>query len=318
MSDFKELYKSRFMESKGLQAERRIKLLEEQRKKREENFLGHRNITSVKFKKWKKKCKTKDYRNVTMLSEWMMEMPDDLENFFLVACPKGIRCTLSNEKYRNCTLYYKNGAEFLNVKANVPKGTVLDCIYSEPTLYVLDVMKYDNREFIECDTAFRSYWIKNKFIEDDLKIYESSEKCSKLQLIEMIDFADSNMIQKCFQTFPLFEDNKELDGFLFYHKEASYTFGQTPLVLWLFGFMIEEVLPMFRVHQHYNEQKPENYISYLDYICDFNIQLKIKRRRYRNRIEKENMDVEDIENNEEQEPDEMQKMINLEKYGDFE
>ncbi|KAL7047251.1 hypothetical protein ACKWTF_002845 [Chironomus riparius] len=314
MSEFKDLYKASFLESNERQAQRRTRLLEEQRKKREDNFSGHREIKSPKNRKWKHQCDY-DYKYNLMLSEWMMEIPDDLENFLLVACPKGIRCTLSNEKTKGSLskLYYKNGTEFLSIKTNLPKGTVLDCIYSKTTIFVLDVMKYEEREFIECDTAFRSYWIRNKFIEDDLRIYESNNKCLKFQLLEMLDFADSHVIQNCFQTFPLFENDIVIDGFLFYHKEASYTFGESPLVLWLFPFMIEDVLPMFRVHLQYNEQKPDNYTTYLDYIYEFNSKLKTKRKS-NNHAEKENMDVQDIE----QETDEMQKMIDLERFGDFE
>ena len=103
MSEFKDLYKAGFLESTERQAQRRTRLLEEQRKKREDNFSGHREIKSPKNKKWQHHCDY-DYKNILMLSEWMMEIPDDLENFLLVACPKGIRCTLSNEKDVNCYL----------------------------------------------------------------------------------------------------------------------------------------------------------------------------------------------------------------------
>jgi len=315
MSDFKDLYKAGVLESKDRQAQRRERLLEEQRRKREDNFSGHREIKSPNNRKWKRQCDY-DYKNNLMLSEWMMEIPDDLENFLLVPCPKGIRCTLSNDKSKNSfsKLYYKNGTEFLSIKTNLPKGTVLDCIYSKTTLFILDVMQYEGRKFIECDTSFRSYWIKNKLIEDDLKIYENNGKSLKLQLLNMLDFSDSHIIQNCFQTFPLFDDGIDIDGFLFYHKDAYYTFGESPLVLWLFPFMIEDVLPMFRVHSSYNEQKPDTYTTYLDYIYEFNLKLKSKRRRSKNHLEKDNMDVQDIE----EEQDEMQKMIDLERFGEFE
>lgn len=314
MSEFKDLYKASFLELKERQTQRRTKLLDEQRKKREDNFSGHRDIKSPKSNNRQWKRPTNEYKRNLMLSEWMMEMPDDLENFLLVPCPKGIRCTLSNEKSRNAKLYYKNGSEFLTIKTNIPKGTVLDCVYTKTTLFILDVIKYEEREFIECDTSFRTYWITNKFIEDDLLIYESKDYSLKLQHLQMHDFANSHIIQNCFQTFPLFEDGIELDGFLFYHKDAYYTFGESPLVLWLFPFMIEDVLPMFRVHSHYNEQKPDSYTTYLDYIYEFNLKLKSRRRKSQNYTKKENMDIQDIE----QEPDEMQKMIDLEKFGDFE
>lgn len=309
MSEFKDLYKSNILQLKDQQAKRRAKLLDEQRQKRENNFAAQRNTEKPKFKR--RQHHEVDYRNNLMLSEWMMEAPDDLEDFQLVPCPKGIRCTLSNAKSRNnlCKLYYKSGGEFLSIRSNIPRCTVLDCIYTKSTIFVLDVISYDGRDFFDCDTSFRSYWIKNKFLEDDLKIFPSNENENvKLLLMESFDFNNSEAIFNCFQTYPHFDDGIELDGFLFYHKEASYTVGESPLVLWLFPFMVEDVLPMFKVNEKYNSQKPDNYTNYLDYIYEFNLKLKNKRRSKDNR--KEIMDVEEV--------DEMQKMIDLEKFGDFE
>lgn len=44
-------------------------------------------------------------------------------------------------------------------------------------------------------------------------------------------------------TYPQFEGNvPTLDGLLFYHKMAHYVSGETPLVGWLFPYMVHEVL----------------------------------------------------------------------------
>jgi snurportin-1 len=34
----------------------------------------------------------------------------------------------------------------------------------------------------------------------------------------------------------------QLDGLLFYHKRAHYTFGASPLVVWLKAYMVPEIL----------------------------------------------------------------------------
>lgn len=324
MSEYRSLYKHQSSLSQQQSARRAI-LLEEQRKRRENNFSNSRDLKSTKNYK-KKPYINYDFKNNLMLSEWMMEAPEDIEDFILMPCPKGKRLTLAKEEEKVCRLYYKSGQEFkFNINSNLPKNTILDCIYcdSSKTLFILDLMKYGGRDFMNCEFSFRRFWIESKFNEDDLKIHDNKDGV-KLQLIETHDFCDTNSIYTCFQSHPIFENEKtELDGFLFYHKESDYTIGESPLVLWLFAFMIEDVLPMFRVHSHYKAQKPENYTNYLEYIEEFNEKLKNKRQRSRkSENSNESMDTQQTSiNEEESEFDsqaEMQKMIDLEKFGDIE
>jgi snurportin-1 len=133
--------------------------------------------------------------------------------------------------------------------------------------------------------------------------------------IEGHDFENPVAVQNCLQTYPMFEDGAELDGFLFYHKEALYESGTTPLVLWLFPFMIDEVLSMFRVNPEYNSLKPANYTNYVDYIQSFNEKMEKKKTRSTRRSQ--SMEIETSQElNETPEIDEMQRMIDLEKFGD--
>ena len=55
-----------------------------------------------------------------------------------------------------------------------------------------------------------------------------------------------------------------LDGILFYHREAHYTHGRTPLVTWLKPFMLPEVLGI-TVPSHMDE-KPNGYIDLRHYV----------------------------------------------------
>ena len=62
-----------------------------------------------------------------------------------------------------------------------------------------------------------------------------------------------------FQTINIFV--KQVDGLLFYHKRTHYTFGSTPLVVWLKPYMLPEILGM-TVPEKLASQKPENYTTY--------------------------------------------------------
>lgn len=306
MSNYKDLYK--FNDKKeSTQAARRAKLLEEQKNKRQLQYSSARDETDYKHKSHYKV--NANYKDCLMLSEWMMELPNDLEDFMLVPCPKGVRCTLV-VKSQSSTLHYKSGKEFKKgIKSNLPKDTILDCFYvkSSLSIYILDVLQYKGRDFVNCDFALRNYWIRSKFLEDELHIFTPEELT--LKVIDTYDFNDPDKISECYNSFPIYTDGTELDGFLYYHKEGSYTFGESPLVLWLFSFMVEEVMPTYKVNPHYNTLKPETYKSYLQFINDF------QRKKNRRRSKTNEMDFET--STEIIDEDAIQDSINLEKYGDY-
>jgi snurportin-1 len=307
MSNFKDLYK--FNDKKETtQAARRAQLLEQQREKRQLQYSSARDEETEKVQK---RFKTnQNYRNILMLSEWMDELPLDIEDFILVPCPKGIRCTLVVDS-QTSTLHYKNGKEFLTkIKSNLPKDTILDCFYvkNSKSIYILDVLQYKGRDFISCDFAFRSYWIKSKFSEDEFVLYGGD---LTLKMIDTYDFNDPMAIAHCYETHPIFTDGTELDGFLYYHKEGSYTFGESPLVLWLFAFMVEELMPPYKVNAHYNSLKPDNYSNYKQYISDFNEKYKKKERRSKGSEMEFEISTEIIEE------DPVQQSIDLETYGEY-
>lgn len=62
-----------------------------------------------------------------------------------------------------------------------------------------------------------------------------------------------------------------LDGFLFYHRNAHYIFGVTPLVTWLKPYMLPEVLgisvPLF-------VEKPDEYVDFQHHIESVNSRKK--------------------------------------------
>lgn len=344
MSEFKDLHKKNdtIVQLKELQAARRVLFLEEQKQRREDQYSFLRDlkkiVPSLKLTKKQQKDllmseKVKQqatnrfnykFKNILMLSEWMMESPEDLEDYLLIPCPKGVRMSLvlgDRQSSHTCEAYYKNGMHFFDIKTNLPYDTILDCIFSKTTktIYILDVLMYAGRDVVNCDTEFRRFWIKSKFAEENL---ESFNREIKLKIIDDFDFSNSHVVYECFQKYPVFDDGAVLDGFFFYNKKSSYTFGSTPLVLWLFAFMIEEILTMFRVHPRLNNERPQNYTNYLNYIEEFNEKVKSKKTKNNQRIKMEYettvnpKEVTKVDEDFTTDVNEVEKTIQLEMYGD--
>ena len=320
---YKNLYKN-VNQLKEHQTERRIQLLEDQRKQREDQFSFQRDLKEILNSKHRRRGRNyfdESFKHVLMLSEWMMSQPEDIEDFFLVPCPKGKRCSLSTGDGRNklAKLFYKNGVKFFEFRCNLPAYTIFDCVYNElsQSVYILDVIAFAGRDLVGCDAAFRFFWMKSKFEEDDIKT-TGDDKNLQLKLLQHYDFLDHYAMKTCFQTYPMFDDDTELDGFLFYHKEGSYTAGETPLVLWLFPFMVDELFDTYRVNSSYHSLKPENYTNYLDFIKDFDEKLKSRQKKKhfnKKKVETEH-DIMDLkESSFDDSRDEMQAMIDLEMTG---
>lgn len=213
-------------------------------------------------------------------------------------------------------MYYKNGMKCHEIKTNLPPFTILDCIYNQKShkIFVLDTIAYDKRDMMDSDAAFRFFWLKSKFVEDGLKALGNEEA---LDLVPTYDLCDHFDARKCFETFPIFPDGTELDGYLFYHKEGSYTAGETPLVLWLFPFMIDELLQNFKTHPSYLLTRPSSYTNYLDFIKEFDENMANRRKKKTGTKKSESMEHEPINESGDLEVgwDEIQGMIELEMTG---
>jgi snurportin-1 len=93
MEEFRDMYKNT-SQLKEHQVRRRMELLEEQKMHRMDQFSFRRDLTEIVSAKVKLKDKHTTapkggMRTNLMLSEWMMEKPEDIEDFYLVPCPKG-------------------------------------------------------------------------------------------------------------------------------------------------------------------------------------------------------------------------------------
>ncbi|XP_024088020.1 snurportin-1 isoform X2 [Pongo abelii] len=229
-------YKSKY--SSLEQSERRRRLLELQKSKRldyvnharrlaEDDWTGMESEEENKKDDEEMDIDTvkklpKRYANQLMLSEWLIDVPSDLgQEWIVVVCPVGKRALIVASK-GSTSAYTKSGYCVNRFSSLLPGGnrrnstakdyTILDCIYSEvnQTYYVLDVMCWRGHPFYDCQTDFRFYWMHSKLPEE-----EGLGEKTKLNPV---------------------------DGLLFYHKQTHYSPGSTPLVGWLRPYMVSDVL----------------------------------------------------------------------------
>lgn len=279
-----ELYKNS-LKTEMMQIERRHRLLEQQRLNRDKNMDKHRKIIHQLRQHQQSNHRGQSnyrraYRNVLQQSEWMYERPEDLENWFVLPCPKGIRCLLVAEGGRTEAIG-KWGNLLLTFASMLPGGapgpgahkkdtTIIDAFFDkeEGHFIAVDVLAYGNQDFMNCECEFRFYWLNSKIQEDNLG--KGTKRKFPIKSVPYASFQDPLAVDRLLGTFPAFPNNKpKLDGLLFYHKESLYNSGKTPLVLWLFPFMVPEVLNLHSVHDSYLSQKPNYYEGYQKYIADF-------------------------------------------------
>ncbi|XP_057224715.1 snurportin-1 isoform X2 [Malurus melanocephalus] len=165
----------------------------------------------------------KRYANQLMLSEWLVDVPSDLEQeWVVVVCPVGKRALVVASRGTTAA-YTKSGFCVNRFPSLLPGGnrhnsisdkvySILDCIYNEAkqTYYILDVMCWRGHPVYDCQTDFRFFWLSSKIQEE-----EGLGEKSRINPV---------------------------DGLLFYHKQTHYTPGSTPLVGWLRPYMVPEIL----------------------------------------------------------------------------
>lgn len=216
-------------------------------------------------------------------AEWFKKRPQDLDDWFIVPYPKGMRCLVI--AYGGITeVYSKKGQIIAYFKSYLPGGglnmysrnkiTILDCVQIEKntTYQVLDVLVSGRQEFLTCETSFRFFWTKSRLEEWEV----NGRFRVKFYTPNFFDMSKEGESSHCFQKFPFWEDS-ELDAFMFYHKESSYTCGTTPLVGWLYPYMIEEILS-HQVSESYEALKPEGYVDARSYMTAFDEAIKEKKK----------------------------------------
>lgn len=287
-SQFSHYYKQRSTQDREQrQSDRRIQLLSEQKRNRNLVVDAQRDLKPLKKSTASPAQKRRNelYKNKLQLSEWWMEQPHDIENWYIRPCPKGVRCLVVATDGRT-EMYSKHGRFINRFRSRLPGDhrhrqsiTMLDCVFV-PTLseyFVLDVLAYGNQDLTDCEASFRFYWIQSRVQEDNLDAV-SAQNQHTFRTIDNSECSDGIALNSLLASFPLWESNvPELDGFLFYHKESAYVSGTTPLVLWLFAFMLPEVLNVPELNENYLLEKPDDYTNYLTFIDEFNRTIKQRR-----------------------------------------
>ncbi|XP_060545479.1 snurportin-1 [Pantherophis guttatus] len=190
------------------------------------------------------------YANQLMLSEWLIDVPPDLDlEWLFVVCPIGKRALVVASR-GNTAAYTKSGFCVNRFPSLLPGGnrlnsatgkeyTILDCIYNEvqQTYYILDVMCWRGHPVYDCQTDFRFYWLHSK-MEEEMDLSEKS-RLNPYRFVGLKSYScnSASLCEVLAMTFPF-----EVDGILFYHKQAHYNPGSTPLVGWLRPYMVSDIL----------------------------------------------------------------------------
>ncbi|NXD29355.1 SPN1 protein, partial [Spelaeornis formosus] len=192
----------------------------------------------------------KRYANQLMLSEWLVDVPSDLEQeWVVVVCPVGKRALVVASQGTTAA-YTKSGFCVNRFPSLLPGGnrhnstsdkvySIVDCIYSEAkqTYYILDVMCWRGHPVYDCQTDFRFFWLSSK-IQEEEGLGEKS-RINPYPFVGLQNFpcSSDSLCELLATDFPF-----EVDGLLFYHKQTHYTPGSTPLVGWLRPYMVPEIL----------------------------------------------------------------------------
>nr|3NBY_B Chain B, Snurportin-1 [Homo sapiens]3NBY_E Chain E, Snurportin-1 [Homo sapiens] len=256
-------YKSKY--SSLEQSERRRRLLELQKSKRldyvnharrlaEDDWTGMESEEENKKDDEEMDIDTvkklpKHYANQLMLSEWLIDVPSDLgQEWIVVVCPVGKRALIVASR-GSTSAYTKSGYCVNRFSSLLPGGnrrnstakdyTILDCIYNEvnQTYYVLDVMCWRGHPFYDCQTDFRFYWMHSKLPEEEGLGEKTKLNPFKFVGLKNFPCTPESLCDVLSMDFPF-----EVDGLLFYHKQTHYSPGSTPLVGWLRPYMVSDVL----------------------------------------------------------------------------
>ncbi|XP_051484541.1 snurportin-1 [Apus apus] len=250
------------------QAERRERLLRLQREKRldyvnharrlaEDDWTGAESEGEEKEEAEEEEMEVdagkklpKRYANQLMLSEWLVDVPLDLEQeWVVVVCPVGKRALVVASKGTTAA-YTKSGFCVNRFPSLLPGGNrhnsagekvycILDCIYNEAkqTYYILDVMCWRGHPVYDCQTDFRFFWLSSKIQEEEGLGEKSRINPFKFVSLQNFPCSSDSLCEVLAMDFPF-----EVDGLLFYHKQTHYTPGSTPLVGWLRPYMVSQIL----------------------------------------------------------------------------
>ncbi|XP_071536745.1 LOW QUALITY PROTEIN: snurportin-1 [Panulirus ornatus] len=260
-----------------------------------------RTDEGMEYEQMEKACysRPKKYRNFLMLSEWLVDVPEDFATCFLaVPCPVGKRSLIVSARGKT-RAYAKSGIMVNQFPSLLPGGNrhtaskgyaLLDCIWSEinKTYYVIDLVVWLNQSIMECETLFRFEWLKSRLSEERPEVSQVSKfNPFRFERVPYYDCSPAALGRLVSDPLPF---TVPLDGILFYHKESHYTHGPTPLVGWLKAYMFPEILNV-PVPGEVLSQMPEKYIN-----LPTHIQYGEEKRQEKLKAKCEKMDVSSFRN----------------------
>uniref|UniRef100_A0A224Z910 Snurportin-1 n=1 Tax=Rhipicephalus zambeziensis TaxID=60191 RepID=A0A224Z910_9ACAR len=300
--------------SASSQEARREKFFEDQKKKRSDLFEHARRIALGSDDRGasgnndeKMDCSVsrprrnapRIYKNRLMLSEWLVDIPEDFaENWLVVPCPVAKRCLVVSSK--GCTKSYaRNGYRIAMFSSLLPGGSkfsdgkhsdfcLLDCVFSEVhrTYYILDLLCWKSHPVYDSEAEFRFYWRDEKLNEFP-QIKETPEGSRRCRFVTLPRYPCTKEAISALMNSPLpFED--EMDGLLLYHKKGHYFEGVSPLVGWLKPYMVPEILGI-PVDPCYLEKQPPKHQTGLKE------KLEANRSRTRSKVKATQLSAEDCE-----------------------
>ena len=186
-----------------------------------------------------------------MLSEWLVDVPPDLhDNWYFVVCPIAKRCLVVAARGVT-TAYSRTGHYISSFPSHIPGGcrksgpksseySILDCFYDSQssTYYILDLMCWKGHPIYDSETEFRFYWLESKLRECDFDL----SRQSRTNPYKFVSLKRHDCSPESITRIVSLPSPHPVDGFLFFHKRATYYLGRTPLALWLKPHMISEVL----------------------------------------------------------------------------
>lgn len=292
-SKYSDLYKNRSKTLECSQRERREQFLESQKELRS-SFIDEKRKIFDLFKEVEDEevnefVPNKSYSNKRldfklMMSEWFTDIPEDLaENWLVKFCPNGRRRLIIAHK-GSTKCFNKRAKKAFTFKSNLPGGgksngnklTVFDCIFHQEssTFYILDLLVWNSVPFIDCEAHLRHFILQSKFEEEPYSFQACGNFPYCFEFLECFDATTETIQKRMHESF-----DKPLDGIIFYHKEAGYTQGSTPLVTWLKPYMLPEKLGV-EVPMMFIEKRPKHYVNMEEF-------LKFKSSRKKNKFDNE-------------------------------
>lgn len=182
-----------------------------------------------------------------MLSEWLVDVPSDFEeDWLVVVVPVGRRSLIVSAR-KTTYAYSRTGAVLRNFPSLLPGGShrvsrdycILDCVFSQGSqcYHVLDVMCWGGHPVYDSDTEFRVYWKEQKLNEhNEVSTY------SRINPLPFHNLPYHPCTKESLAAILAQEPPFEVDGLLFIHKECRYIIGHSPLALWLKPHMVTDIL----------------------------------------------------------------------------